>query len=260
MNDLEQALRELDVEWPATPDIAAAVRTRIATERPRRRFAWPSHSWRAQLAYVAAVLLLLFAGTMAVSPDARSTVLEWLGLKSVEIRREEPTATPPPRSELGESLRLGEPTTLAKARASRAAPVLVPAELGDPDAVYETTLPEGTVATSLVYRPRLGLPASEVTGVALLVQSFRASVSPFIEKTIGSATDVERLTVDGAPAYWVTGAHGFAYQSEHDVVAYEDQRLADRTLLVERRDGVLLRIEGPITRARAIAVARSVRA
>ena len=31
MNDLELALRELDVDWPATPDIAAAV------QRPDRR-------------------------------------------------------------------------------------------------------------------------------------------------------------------------------------------------------------------------------
>ena len=44
--------------------------------------------WRARLAYVAAALVLLAGGTMAVSPEARSTVLRWLGLDSVEIRRE----------------------------------------------------------------------------------------------------------------------------------------------------------------------------
>ena len=32
VNDLERALRELDVEWPATPDLATAVMTRIAAE------------------------------------------------------------------------------------------------------------------------------------------------------------------------------------------------------------------------------------
>ena len=51
------------------------------------------------------------------------------------------------------------------------------------------------------------------------------------------------MTVDGAPAYWIVGAHGFAYQTGSDG-AYEDQRLAGNTLLVERADGVLLRIEG----------------
>jgi hypothetical protein len=63
--DLEQALRELEIDWPATPDIAAAVRTRLEAPPKRRR------TWRIQLAYVAALLAILFVGTMAVSPDAR---------------------------------------------------------------------------------------------------------------------------------------------------------------------------------------------
>ena len=116
MTDLELALRELDVEWPATPDIAAAVRTRIAAEPAprRRRRAWPARGWRMQLAYVAAALVILFAGTMAVSPDARSTVLRWLGISSVEIRRE-------PARPLPTGLSLGERTTLDELRA-RACP------------------------------------------------------------------------------------------------------------------------------------------
>jgi hypothetical protein len=233
VTDLELALRELDVEWPATPDIAAAVRTRIAEPAPRRR-----RRWRAQLAYVAAVLALLFAGTMAVSPDARSTVLRWLGISSVEIRRE-------PARPLPAGLTLGQRASLDELRAA-GLPVLLPSALGDADAGYLTTLPDGTQAASLLYGDG-----------PILVQTFTARATPFIEKTIHSGAQLHRLTVDGAAAYFIEGAHGFAYQTGSDG-AYEDQRLAGNTLLVDRADGVLLRIEGPISRERAVEIARSV--
>lgn len=223
--DLERALRELDVEWPETPDFAPIVAARIAAPRPRRR---------ARLAaIVAAVVLALAGGTLAV-PEARSTVFRWLGIESVEIKRGEPRATP------GASLDLGQPTTVE----ALTVPVLQAAELGPPG-VYETTLPDGSHAASLVYDG------------PVLVQTFRARVTPFIEKTVGSGADVERLTVDGAAAFWITNAHGFAYESPDDV-AYESQRIAGRTLLVERGDGLLLRIEGIPTRERAVEIARSV--
>ena len=228
--DLERALRALDVDWPATPDLASAVATRIAeTPRPAR-FARP----RARLAAVlAAVLLVLAGGTLAV-PEARSTVFRWLGIESVEIKREQPRATP------GASLDLGTPKSLD----ALTVPVLQASGLGTPG-VYETSLPDGTRAASLVYDG------------PVLVQTFKARVTPFIEKTIGSGADVEALTVDGATAYWIAATHGFAYQSPDDV-GFEDQRIAGRTLLVERADGLLLRIEGVGSRERAVAIARSV--
>ena len=39
MNDLERSLLELDVEWPATPDLTTAVMTRIAAEPGNRAVA-----------------------------------------------------------------------------------------------------------------------------------------------------------------------------------------------------------------------------
>jgi hypothetical protein len=234
--DLEHALRELEVEWPPTPDIAAAVRTRL--EAPKRRFTWLPTGWRMQLAYVVALILILFGGTMAVSPDARSTVLRWLGISSVEIRKE-------PSRPLPTELDLGKPATLDELRASEA-PVLIPTALDDPDAGYLTTLPDGTEAASLLYADG-----------PILVQTFRARATPFIEKTIHSGAQLERLTVDGALAYWISGAHGFAYQTGTNG-AYDEQRLAGNTLLVDRADGVLLRIEGRLSRARAVEIARSV--
>ena len=63
--------------------------------------------------------------------------------------------------------------------------------------------------------------------------------------------------VGGDPAYWIEGAHGFAYR-RRGAVDYEDQRIAGNTLLVERADGELVRVEGDLDRARAIEIAESV--
>ena len=69
MNDLEHALRELDVDWPATPDLATAVMARIAAAPPK-----PSWRKRAAVA-LARARRSRVGGTLAVSPAARSTVL-----------------------------------------------------------------------------------------------------------------------------------------------------------------------------------------
>lgn len=253
MIDLERALMELDVEWPATPDLAAAVRVELerpAPARKPRRFT----GWRRRLAVAAAAVLVVFGGTMAASPAARSTVLRWLGLEGVEIKREEPTATPRASSPLGESLDLGVPITVASARGQGA---LVPESLGEPDAAYLGPTVGGERPVALVYAPREGLPASQVTGVALIVQTFTGDMSePMIEKGLSAGGTVERLTVAGRPAYWVSGEpHGFMYETRGGG-DFVPQRLADHTLIVQVEDR-LLRVEGPLERSRAVAIAES---
>jgi hypothetical protein len=249
MRELHDELTALSIEWPATPDLAAAVTARLAAPAPARA----RRAWRPALAYALAALAAAFALTMAASPDARSAVLEWLGLKSVKIERREPSAPPPAPGKLGAGLGLGTPATLAEAR--RNSPFLrVPAAagLGRPDAIYV-----GAGSVSLVYGKRPGYARSETTGAAVLVQEFRARVGPFIEKTLGSGTRLERLRIGGDPAYFITGAHGFAYQ-QGEQVNFEDQRLAGNTLLLERADGLLIRVEGDLSRDRAVAIAESV--
>jgi hypothetical protein len=249
MRDLHEELNALSVEWPATPDLAGAVAARL--ERPAPAPA--RRAWRPALAYGLAAVAAAFAITMAASPDARSAVLEWLGLKSVKIERREPTAPPPQPGALGSGLGLGTPVTLEDAR--RRSPFLslpTAAGLGRPDAIRL-----GGQSVSLVYGERPGFARSTTTGAAVLVQEFPARVGPFIEKTLGAGTRLDRLEVGGDPAYFITGAHGFAYEGEDDV-RFEDQRLAGNTLLVERADGLLIRVEGDIERDRAVAIAQSI--
>ena len=247
MSELELELRELQIDWPETPDLAGAVQGGLAAP-PRRRSWFARPAW--QLAVAATALVI--AVVMAI-PPARAAVLDWLGFGSVRITREEPRP-----SRFGEALSLGEPVTLEQAR--RRIPVLVPEAVGEPDAVYLYEHPVMGPRVDLVYRERPDLPTSGNTGASLLVTELRAVTTPLIEKSAGGAK-VERLTVDGDPAFFISGApHGFAYlDPDTENANFEEQRLAGNTLLVERSDGLLLRIEADISRERAVEIAESMR-
>jgi hypothetical protein len=254
VSELELELRELRIEWPETPDLAAAVQERLAAApapvRPRRwrldRPAW-------QLAVAATALIV--AVVMAI-PPARAAVLDWLGFGSVRITREEPRP-----SRFGDVLVLGDPVTLEQARREAGIPVLVPEEVGDPDAAYLYEHPTMGPRVDLVYRARPGLPTSSNTGAGMLITEFRAVATPVIEKSAGGGASVEQLEVGGDTAFFISGAeHGFAYVNpDTGDTNFEEQRLAGNTLLVERSDGVLLRIEADISRERAVEIAESVR-
>ena len=247
---LEHELRELEIEWPATPDVAGAIGSRLAAPEPPRRWFLARPAWQVAVAAVALVLAVV----MAV-PPTRAAVLDLLGLRSVRIERREPQP-----STFGSGLALGKPVTLELARRRAGFPLRVPADVGRPDAVYIDEHPVSGTRVDLVYRARPGLREASTTGAGLLVTEFRATASPVIQKTIGSATRFEQLEVGGDPAYFFSGReHGFAYVPSQGQISFESQRLAGNTLLVERRDGVLLRIEGRLTRDRAVAIALSVR-
>jgi hypothetical protein len=247
MRDLERELRAARVDWPATPDLAVAVVPRLEARSPR-----PSRRRHAR--YAAVLVALLLGGVAAVEP-ARSAVLEFLGLKSVKIERREPTATPAPPA--GADLNLGRPVSQAEAERLVAFRPRPPSSLGEPDGIFFSDGPPVGGGVSYTYRPRAGIRESAETGVAVLVSQFPATVQPFLEKTIGMGTRVDRFRIDGAPAYFISGeAHGVAYQDENGGY-FEEQRLAGTTLLVER-DGLLVRIEGELSRARATAIARSI--
>ena len=198
-------------------------------------------------------MALIVAVVMAI-PPARAAVLDWLGFSSVRITREEPQP-----SRFGQALVLGDPVTLEQAR--KTFPVLVPEAVGEPDAVYLYEHPLMGPRVDMVYRARPGLPTSSNTGAGMLITEFRAVASPYIEKSAGEGAKIERLTVDGDPAFFLSGApHGFAYTDPGtDNTNFEEQRLAGNTLLVDRSDGVLLRIEADISRERAVEIAESLR-
>jgi len=246
---LEHELRELQVEWPATPDIAGAVAPRLTAPAPRRRWVLSRPAWQLAVAAVA----LVIAVAMAI-PPARAAVLEFLGLRGVKIEHREPRP-----SRFGQQVALGDPVTLEQARRRAGFPVGVPAALGRPDGVYLYEQPVAGPRVDMVYRGRPGLESSSNTGVGLLVTEFEAVATPVIQKAVGSGSKVEKLTVDGDPALFISGRfHGFVYTPKNGGTSFEEERLAGATLLVDRSDGVLLRLEGKLSRDEAVRIAQSV--
>jgi len=242
MRDLEHELRALEVDWPPTPDIAAAVAPRLtAPVRRVRRRTWVARG--------VAALVVLVGGGLAASPAARSALRDLLGLAGVQVRREPVPAHPPAHpGRLGSGLRLGRPASPAEAQAHLPFRIVLPALLGRPDAVWLGRTSGEPARVSLVYARRPGIPVSPHTNAAVLVTEFRATVTPVLGKAVGAGARLTRIPVAGGRAYAITGKpHGFLWLGPHGEVRFEDRRLAGTTLLVERGDGVLLRAEGELS-------------
>lgn len=242
MPELEARLRALGEElaFPATPDLAAAVEARLR-ERPAAR---PRRGLRLALALAALVAAL--GATLALSPGARSAFLEWLGIRGavVAVVEELPPVTPATSLEA-----LGERVTLAEARRRAGFALLAPEGLGSPDAVYVKE--PGMV--SLVYGRDLDvrLIFSQVGGA--IERGFA------LKKVSAQGTVVEELTVDGAPALFLTGGpHLFAYVGPRGDIRYEPVYLA-RDVLLWERGPLTLRLEGELTREQALELAGRVR-
>jgi hypothetical protein len=137
--------------------------------------------------------------------------------------------------------------------------LLVPDLLGSPDAAYYSdAVPGGKV--SLLYEPSAGLPVSRFTGVGALVTEFRGDLAPdLVKKVADQATRFEQLTVAGHRAFWLEGGpHVVIFRTPSGGFGDDEARLAGNTLLVQH-GRVLVRIEGNMSRDRAVAIAESLR-
>ena len=264
MPELDRMLTQLgrELEYPPTPDLARGVAGRVRAgaaatppegrSRARRRILPPASLRRALV--LALVALLLLAGTVfAAVPGVRDAVLEFFGIQGATVERRAQLPEPPELRPLD----LGGRVTLSEAAAELDFTPLVPAALGDPDAVYvRRELPGGEL--SLAYRPRPGLPAARTTRLALLASEFRGDLHPdLVGKLAGPGTRIEQLQVGGRPAIWIEGArHFFFYRGPDSNLIESELRLAQNVLLIER-GRVLVRLEGAFDRGRALEIAHS---
>jgi hypothetical protein len=251
--ELEQQLSRLgaELEWPATPNLAPAVRRQIAIRQSRFDSRWA----------MAAAAVILALAALGAYPPSRDAIAGWINLHT--FFRTVPhlaTPTPLPSGPLGPRLGLGEQTTLATARAAVKWPLLVPASLGQPDEVYLQPPPDRPSGgeVTLVYTTRPGIPAAGETGVGVLITEARGAInSEYFGKMIGPGTTIEPVTVAGSSGYWVAGApHVFVFVDSSGNVRVETLRLATNTLLINV-GGTVARIEGNLTKAQAIAIAAS---
>ena len=230
MSELELRLIALrdEIAWPETP--------RLVPELERR----PARAVRLRpLALGLAILLAVLAGVLALSPGARSAFLEIFELKGARVEQVETL----PEVD-AQRLDFGEPVSREEAERRVGFELL---DLGKPDGIYV----RGDRLASVVYgdvgRPRLVL--SQLRG---------AIYEGFVKKTGSRGTIVEQVTVNGEPGLFISGDQHFVmFRDETGAITDESTYLAG-TVLLWNRGELLLRLEGDLTRAEALALAESV--
>ncbi len=261
------------IEFPAAMDLAPAVMARLERAPvPARRpvFRLPRlrlpvfgpppvlrPAWQAVAAAVVAFAIVV-SGVLVASPGARDAVAGWLGLRGVRIVQTPAPPTPPPTRTLGGGLDLGRRATLAAAEDHLGTRILLPASLGSPDEVYVRDLSLTGVQVYLVYRAGPGLPKTAATGVGVLLGEFTGGISTegMIKSTNGAR--LEFVQVGGARGYWIEHGHGVAYVDSKGNIVGDSIRLAGNVLLWERGN-LTLRIESALSKAQAVALARTIR-
>jgi hypothetical protein len=235
VSELEQRLHRLgqELEYPQQPDVAPAVLARI----DRRPFPW--HVVAIALAVVAVAIAAAFA-----VPQARTTILKWFHLRGVTVERVETLPSAVERSQAGG---LGRPLSRGEAERVVGFELALPPVAGDgPRRVYVL---DDALATVVLH----------AYGRSILLSEYRAANFDVLKKSSAGKTVVEFVRVDGKEGLWLEG--------EPHTLSYLNRRgeFTERTVLI--RGNVLvwihgpltLRLEGKLTKAQALALARLLR-
>ncbi len=224
--------RELAV--PRSPDIAPAVLARLE-EHPGRPF-----PWRRAAALALAILALAVAAALAV-PRARTSILRWFHLGGARVERVE---TLPPAVERAQAGGLGRKLSRAQAERLVGFRLALPPLSGTPP-VYVL---DDSLATVIV----------RAYGHAVLLSQFRLSNANVLKKLAVGKTTIESVRVNGRPGLWLEGGpHTLTYLGR-DLGFRERTVLIHGNVLLWVRDGITLRLEGNLTRAQALSIARRV--
>lgn len=239
MRELEDRLVDLGsrLDWPDF-DVAGDVRSRLVA-RPQRRIrpAWA-------VAFVVILASVLAIGT----PSGRSVLADALGVVGVRI-----SWFDGPTPDTHVDLALGDPVTLDVAVDEVDRNVLVPSEVGLPDAVY---LDGGRVST--VWDPTARLPEVGDSGLGMLHIQFVGDIDTgFLSKQLQSGTNIMAVQVRGNSGYWIEGeSHVLSYIDPDGLVQADTTRLAENVLLWSE-DGVTHRIESVLSLQEALLIADS---
>ena len=259
---LEAALVDLGsaIELPPAPDIARSVGDRLR-EATVARSARPTRLRPMRRALLLAAVLALLVAGVAVGLRVGLDLLR-IDFGTVPAPTA-PAATPSATAGVavpGQDLGLGRATTLEGARDAAGFTMVEPTGLGDPDAVFVGG-PSLRGQISFIYAATPDLPPSDLLDEAglLFTQNVGRPDDGLANKLVDSGlARVESVTVDGAPGYWISGEpHWFWYLDANGQVLEDGRRFVGDTLVWER-DGLLYRIEGQITKARALEIASTI--
>jgi len=239
VTELETRLRALgrDLALPGEPNLSEAVASRL--QRPAAR------SWRRPLLGAVALAVLALAIALAV-PPARSAILRFFHLGAVSIERVE---TLPPARERPFTAGFGPAVDRVTAERRIGFKLLLPPLHGSPP--------------MRVYAPRnqllatvLDVPVDGHRKPVLLVE-IPGSDFGIAKKVVQKQTLVVPATVNGLPGLWVRGPHVIAFLSTTTGIALPISRVSG-SALVWQRGNLTLRLEGNLTEAEAIHLARTI--
>lgn len=223
MTELEQALVALgrQIELPETPPLVARVRERL---EPRPR----PVPWR-PLALSFAVLAIAFGAALAV-PQARTAILRFLHLGGVTIERVE---TLPAAQERPLNVMLGTRVPLSDVRRR---------------AGFEPVAPRGVEHAYI--SPGVVSMLFRVAGKTVLLNQIPDG--GFAKKATIESTRIEPVRVNGRDGYWLAG------QPHVLDLPARPPRFAGN-VLIWTRGNLTLRLEGPLSKSRALELARTIR-
>lgn len=230
MSELELRLSALrdELAWPETPLLEPAFERRPAARSSRL----------GPLALGLAILLVIAAGVLALSPGARSAFFEIFRIRGATVERvDELPEIDAQRVDYGERVSREEAER-------RAGFELV--DVGKPDAIYIRGR-----AVSLVYGP--------ARRPRLVLTQLRGGVwDGFLKKVAASGTRIDQVTVDGERGLFVTGDQHFVMFVDENGAITDEQTYLAGTVLLWNRGPLLLRLEGDLTREKALELAGSV--
>ncbi|HKY47991.1 MAG TPA: hypothetical protein VJQ79_08445 [Acidimicrobiia bacterium] len=240
--NVEAALRDLaeGIDWPSPVDFTL----RLQDEGPLRKASRPRLAWA--VAVLALVLVVLSV------PSARQAVANLLDVAGIRIEFGNPPSLPPPRE-----LAPGQLVDQAAADAAVDFPILKPDVLEPPGSVYLLRADVGT-QVFLAWAASDQLPEVGGSGIGLLLAEFRADLDEeFFTKIVSGGTTVDRVMVDGVPAFWLSGApHVFMFQTGPREHTEDGTRLTGNVLIWEA-DGITYRLESNLSLDESLRIAGS---
>lgn len=247
MPELERALRELgrELDFPPEPELALAVGRRVRAEAGARR---PRLVRRRPLALAFALVAVALAAALAV-PQARTALLELLGIRGATVERVETLPPTDPNARLVP----GERVSFEEAQAAVAFRIVaLPGKDGSRCGAFylDRSVPGGMVS---VVCPEQGMPR-------LVLTQFLGAHTPYVEKLAGAGTRASYVDVDGAQGVWLEGApHVVVFRNANGDVQERTRRLAGDVLLWEH-GAITYRLEGDLrSREDALRIARDLR-
>lgn len=231
MTELERALQTLggEVDFPATPDLASAVRTRL--QRPSRR---------RLIVFGIALAAVAFGIAMAV-PDARSAILRFFHLGAATVEQVE---TLPQAQERPLVAGLGP------AMSRRQAEIVGHQRIRLPDV-------DGPAPTRFYAKPGFVATVLKFHGKPVLLAELRDDQTAFAKKLTSPETRVEPADI-GSNGLWLEGGkHVLIWQFGVDGAKQIQTRLGGNVLLW--LDGTTTyRLEGALHMGQMLQLARDI--